>query len=36
MPKEVFETEIRKGNNKINGLSDFFQVSYEAIKYRSY
>lgn len=36
MPKEVFETEIRKGNNKINGLADFFQVSYEVIKYRSY
>lgn len=36
IPKEVFETEIRKGNNKINYLSNFFQVSCEAIKYRSY
>ena len=36
MPKEVFETEIRKGNNKINGLADFFQVSSAAIKYRAF
>lgn len=36
IPKEIFETEIRKGNNKINYLSNFFQVSCETIKYRNY
>lgn len=36
MPKEIFETEIKKGNNKINILADFFQVSSAAIKYRAF
>ncbi|MDA3969104.1 ImmA/IrrE family metallo-endopeptidase [Helicobacter ibis] len=36
MPKIIFDTEIKKGNNKINSLADFFKVSSAAIKYRAF
>lgn len=36
IPKTIFENEIRSGNNKINELADFFQVSSAAIKYRAF
>lgn len=36
MPKIIFETEIRNGNNKISSLADFFKVSSAAIKYRAF
>lgn len=36
MPKFEFEKEIKNGNNTIEKLSDCFQVSYAAVKYRAF
>lgn len=36
MPKLEFEKEIKNGNNTIEKLSECFQVSYAAVKYRAF